>query len=261
MSTYNFEILNAASEVIADGNYPVYTILEYGSAKFNSSVKQTYDGNKQYYTRDDTCTITFQNPIPLAALPMVFIEAPGYMERSVTILSYNGTDTHIESVIILGSDNLAITPANQLFDYELPYNSDPNFNYLIAAPISYANTIIPDYGLVIYDENGKMTFNSAAKLLNIKYMGSFNSSSVIAHPTITGKRYVSLTRIPSQFIDGKGGSGGGYAEPANNYFGGFKAKGTGTIEHAWNYYLWYGFYKQHRIFEYDAKIIIAELGA
>lgn len=211
MSTYGFEIQNAAGQVVADTNFPVYTPVQYGS--FSTG------GTANVWTFTD---VYFSAGVDISKMPQFFMELPtnvsNYGAPTICVHSYFMSGTAITGVRI------------HSYFYSAAASVNYSVNYVVAVPVSAADVGSADYGIMAYDSSGNVTFNSGKRLVTIKAISTMNVGDTLTHPAIYGTRYVAVAGLagikvtpvyyPYYY---------GYI-----YFGGIRAASATSVSLAWN---------------------------
>lgn len=199
MSEYGFEIQNSSGKVIADANYPVYKVISTGA--------MTLGGNTAYQYTD----ISFA-PIPLTQMPLVLFAPSGAGPKLLLPQPdyyypyFNNISLPAVSpwCYLLSPDQSAIIGArfHGYYGTMAPWEGETfTSNYVVAVPVSVSNIPSSTYGVVVYDKDGKKTFDSGERLLTIKLIRTITSvpesGLTIDHPIVTGTKYVALTSAGS----------------------------------------------------------------
>lgn len=176
MSDYGFEIKNSSGQIVADANFPVYTVIQSGT--FNTGGI----ANVSSYT-----DVYFSKIIDISKMPQFFMELPkdvnGYGPPTICVHSYLVTGTSIIGVRI-HSYFFSGTPSGLY-----------SVNYLVAVPVSADDSGSGDYGIIAYDKYGNETFSSGKRLVTIKAISTLNVNELLNHPEIIGTRYVAIAGL------------------------------------------------------------------
>jgi hypothetical protein len=161
MSDYGFEIQNIYGQVIADTNYPVYSVHSSGTISFPG------------YVAFQQTVIPLS--IDLSNFPTLLVELPA----DGTLIAFRGfrtSGTTVTAAIFHAISSAAFS-----------------INYILAVPANIAPIQAGEYGIAAYDISGKLTFHTGQRYVIIRQISSVSMNSVVSHPTLTGTRYVGIS--------------------------------------------------------------------
>lgn len=176
MSNYGFEIKNAANQIVADTNFPVYTPVDSGT--FNAG------GTANAWTFTD---VYFNVGVDISKMPQFFMELPtdvnGYGAPTICLQSYLMSGTLVTGVRI------------HSYFYNISSSIIFPVNYIVAVPVSATEVQSGDYGIIAYDKYGAETFNSGKRIVTIKQVGTIEVNEYLYHDKIEAKRYVAISGL------------------------------------------------------------------
>lgn len=207
-NSFGFSI-SATGGITADAQYPVYKILQQGTATLGGWV--------------NTSVVQIPVSVPVSAMPIFAVKLPVLASGNPVVCMYSmqGDDTTLTRVDLHGIWKSLAAPES----YQVPW--------VLAAPVWHDPPAKSAYGLEVYDGSGRMTFSSDANYLKIKAVSQSIIGATISHPAVAGDRYVAINSMIGYKWLNEG------SEYGVVYIGGMKNISSTSIGLDWNLY-WSG---------------------
>jgi hypothetical protein len=174
---FGLQIKNANSEIVIDGNYANYRIVQKGTTTTQVDLPGT--GGK-------AMKIVFSPQLPLNSFPLIFA-------RGISGTNYNAMGNVI---VYKNSGNTAYAGA-LITIWRDPGTPITSMEYVITIPSFSVSGSYGTYGLQVYNSSGQLVYHSSAKYANIynAYTWSDGASWSLGTPPSGKKWYPQVSGI------------------------------------------------------------------